>query len=78
MKATIFVVITYGVIAGKSHHYTAEADTAEGCLSLLQQRLRGVVDYTPSLTFRPDDGMIFWGDFSTTAPIGVLYQQGYQ
>ena len=77
MRATIFVTISYGLIAGKSYTFSAREETAEECLLYLNEKLHqhGVETL---LTFRPADGMIFGGDISTTVPIGVVYQRGYQ
>jgi hypothetical protein len=77
MKATVFVNIAYGVVVGKSFASTVEADSAEKCLTDLQDQLRKLINYTPTLTFRPKDGMIFWGEMSSTTPIGVIYREGY-
>jgi hypothetical protein len=77
MNATIFFNLSIGPLVGKSHHMTEEADTAEECLRRLQDRLWQKLDYTPVLTFRPHDGMIFCEAMSYDIPIGVLYQKGY-
>lgn len=77
MNATIFVTLSYGVILGESMYMTEQAPTAGECLHKLQDRLGQKMGYTPTLTFRLLDGMIFWGDVSSTIPIGVLYQEGY-
>ncbi len=77
MKATVFVTFSYGIVCGKSVFLTEEADTAEECLHKLADKLLKKLDFRPTLTFRPADGMIFGGEISSTVPIGVLYRQGY-
>lgn len=78
MHATVFVNISYGPLVGKSIHLTQEAPTAEECLAKLALLLRQKLDYTPTLTFRPADGMIFCQEMSDLVPLGVLYREGYQ
>ena len=77
MRATVFVAVSYGMVAGESFSLTESADTAEECLGKLETGLLKKINWKPSLIFRPADGMIFCGDMSSTVPIGVLYREGY-
>lgn len=80
MKATIFITTSYHPLDGAIHrrYMTEIADTAEECLRRLGDRMRQLLNYPPTLTFRPHNGMIFCTEMSSDIPIGVLYRQGYQ
>lgn len=56
---------------------TVEEKTAEECLAELTIQMTRTLNWRPTLTFRPADGMIFCSQLSSIAPIGVLYRQGY-